>query len=149
VIALLNDRGAELVAEAADLLKRCHLTHYEAEGDQVGRSRLERLFVLLEEGVQSGSAFATVAYARELARERFYGGFDLSEVQTAVNALEEVVWKAVMRDVHPDQVGDALARVSTILGMAKDALAREYASLAGETGSRAVDCRVLFRGLGA
>jgi hypothetical protein len=37
-----------------------------------------------------------VSYADDLAVERQTGGYQLLEVQTAINVLEEAVWRAII-----------------------------------------------------
>jgi hypothetical protein len=81
-----------------------------------------------------------------LARTRHSGGYDLSEVQVAINALEESVWRRVFADAPAELVGTALREVSTVLGAAKDALAREYVALASSTHAPALDVGALFTG---
>ena len=87
-----------------------------------------------------------IAYAQSLAEERFEAGYDLVEVQTAFNALEEASWRRVLADLDPTEFADALGLVSTLLGAGKDALARRYVSLAADTHAPSLDVRALFAG---
>ena len=87
-----------------------------------------------------------VASAEQVARERFEAGYDLSEVQTAFNALEEATWSRIFAGLQPTQFAEALGLVGTILGAAKDALARTYVSLATNTHAPSLDLQALFAG---
>ena len=69
-----------------------------------------------------------LAYADDLAGARRQTGHALSEVQRAINALEEQLWHAVLADAPIDQQGYALGVVSTILGAIKDRLGCAYVS---------------------
>jgi len=67
-----------------------------------------------------------ITYAGKLADKRFEAGYDLGEVQTAFNALEEASWQRALADLDPSELADALGLVGTLLGAGKDALARRY-----------------------
>ena len=83
---------------------------------------------------------------QQIAAERFTSGYDLSEVQNAFNALEGAIWTRVFAALEPGQYAEALGLVTTILGAGKDALAREYVSLATDTHAPSLDLRALFAG---
>ena len=87
-----------------------------------------------------------IDYARQLAAERFESGYDLSDVQGAFNALEEAAWSGLCARLQPEQLALSLGLVSTVLGAAKDAFAREYVSLASRTHAPSLDVRALFTG---
>ena len=101
--------------------------------------RLELLLDRVVAAVERRELSTLVDYARELARARFEGGFDIAEVQAAINALEEVVWRELAEPAD-------IAAVATALGAAKDALAAEYVRLAAGTRSLPVDVDALFSG---
>jgi hypothetical protein len=81
-----------------------------------------------------------------VAQKRFNAGYDLSELQTAFNAVEEATWSRVFAELQPAQFAEALGLVSTILGAAKDALARKYVSLATNIQAPSLDLQALFAG---
>ncbi len=146
VIELLDVEGERIVTSAVECLRRCHLRHYEAEGPERVRERLNRLFELMREAVRTRNAEPMNRHAREVAAERFASGYDLLEVQTAFNALEEAVWARALAFLEPGELARALGLVSTVLGMGKDALARAYVSLAAEGQAPSLDLRELFKG---
>ena len=47
-------------------------------------------------------------------------------MQTAINVLEEAIWRSVIADVPPPAQGYSLGLVSTVLGTIKDHLACVY-----------------------
>ena len=78
--------------------------------------------------------------------KRYTAGFDLWEVQTAFNVLEEAIWVRVFKSVPPDALAEALGLVSTVLGAGKDTLARKYVSLASKTKAPSLNLQSLFSG---
>jgi hypothetical protein len=137
----------DVIVDAAEAtLARMHARHYESAGASEVRQRLEALYDHLLDALRSRDLGPIVAYAEQVAQERFNAGYDLSEVQTAFNALEEATWTRVFAELPPTQFAEALGLVSTILGAAKDALARNYVSLATNTHAPSLDLQALFAG---
>lgn len=145
-LSLVLDRERGSIITAAHESIRHSRTHYETAGAAETRRRLEALYDQLSRAISSRDLAGIVSFARNLAAERFEAGYDLSEVQSAFNALEEATWSNLCARLEPDQLALALGLVSTVLGAAKDALAREYVSLASRTHVRSLDLRALFSG---
>jgi hypothetical protein len=140
-------REREAIVSAAEAaLERSHSRHYEAAGAQTVHGRLEALFDHLLESIDARDLGPVLAYAEHVAEERFQGGYDLSEVQTAFNALEEAVWARTLAVLDPSQLAEALGLVTTVLGAGKNALARKYVSLAARAHAPSLDLRRLFAG---
>jgi hypothetical protein len=146
VVELLDRCRGEIVDAGCVSLVRAHPRHYETVGEAERRRRLELLFDHVRTAVDTRDLGEMLAYARELAAERHSTGYDLSELQTAFNALEEAIWSSVFAHLKPDEYVEALGLVSSILGAAKDELAREYVSLATQTHVPSFDVRALFAG---
>ncbi len=144
VADVLRDERSAIVGAAAQSIR--HVRSYEAEGADETRERLEAIHGLVVAAVSDLDLDAIVARARGLADERFRSGYDLTEVQTALNALEETMWRTLCARLQPDELALALGLISTVLGAAKDALAREYVSLASQTHAQSLDLRALFAG---
>ena len=142
---LAQERDA-ILDEAEAALVRSHAEHYEAAGQAEVRRRLEALLDRLLGALRERDLGPMIGYAQEVAEERFEAGYNLSEVQTAFNALEEATWQRVLGDLEPSQYAEALGLVSTILGAGKDALGRRYVSLAAHTHAPSLDLRALFAG---
>ena len=145
---VLSGQRAAIIERAAAVLGGSRARHYEAAGPQLRRARLEVLYDQIVEAVDSRDIGDVLTFARALAQERFTAGYDLSEIQIAVNALEEAVWREIFSELQPDRLEEALSRVSTVFGMVKDALAREYVSLATHTHAPSLDLPKLFAGSG-
>ena len=98
---LLRERSDDLVAEAMAELRQAHLKHYEAESRSTVRERLATLLDLTLQCLSCGRADSMIDYTTRVARERFAGGYDLLEVQTAMNVLEETLWKRILASMEP------------------------------------------------
>jgi hypothetical protein len=142
---LTTQRVAILDVAFAELDRR-HVRHYESSGAEETRLRLDRLYDALLHAAETRDLGAVVAYAERVAAERYHSGYGLSEVQTAFNVLEEAIWTCVFAELNPSTHAEALSVVSTILGAAKDALARRYVALATQTHVPALDVDALLTG---
>jgi urease accessory protein UreF len=145
-LSFVLDRERSSIVTAALESIRHQRTHYEAAGPDETRRRLDALYDELCGAVSSRDLASISEFARHLAAERFRSGYDLSEVQSAIDALEEATWSAICTRLQPDQHALSLGLVSTVLGTAKAELAREYVSLASETHVQSLDLRALFSG---
>jgi hypothetical protein len=145
-VEFLTSERETIIGTAKSALGNMSARHYEEAGAiEVGR-RLEALFDRVSESLAAQDLGPIIGHAREIARERFNSGYDLVEVQAAFNALEAAVWTRVFTVLEPGQFAQTLGFVSTILGAAKDALAREYVYLATDAHAPSLDLRALFAG---
>jgi hypothetical protein len=146
IAGFLSDKRGQIVDSADAALERVHARHYEAAGEAETRRRLETLFDRLLDALVRRNVTAMAEYAQAVAEERFNAGYDLGEVQTAFNALEEATWAQALAGLPADELAEALGSVSTILGCGKDALARRYVSLAAHGHAPSLNRRALFGG---
>jgi hypothetical protein len=142
----LHERTSEVISEAEQGIRRSHLKHYEKEGAEAIHQKLKALYVLTARAVKERNLGPMIAHADSIARERFASGFDLWEVQTAFNVLEEVVWNRILKELPPAEFAEALGLVSTVLGTGKDTLARTYVTLASKTKTPTLNLKSLFTG---
>jgi hypothetical protein len=87
-----------------------------------------------------------IDYAREVARRCYHAGFLLEEVQTHFNALEETVWKFMVKEVDATHLPENLAMVASVIGTIKDELGRSYVDLASQHKAPRVNTHKLFAG---
>jgi hypothetical protein len=147
--AFLLGHRDEIVEEAAEAIRHSHLRHYERTAPFELRRRVETVFDRLVESMDRRDLGPVVSHAEAMAMERFDAGFDLSEVQAAINAVEESVWARLVGGMPMDRLAEALGMVGTVLGAGKDALARTYVSLATRTHVPSLDLRAMFAGAAA
>lgn len=145
-VAFLIGEREVIVREAEDALARLHERHYESAGAAEVERRLDALFDHLVAAVTARDLTPMVAYAQEVAEERFAAGYDLSSVQAGFNALEAATWSRILAGLEPALLAEALGLVSTVFGAAKDALGRRYVSLATKAHAPSLDLRALFAG---
>jgi hypothetical protein len=145
---LVAHRPSILTAADAEVVGR-RLPHYEAAGAEEITKRLAALFDVVVTAATENQLEPALAHADHIAAERQQTGHDLSELQRAINALEEQLWHAVMEEAPVDAQGFALGTVSTILGAIKDRLACEYVSRAAGKPTRTLRIDELFRGTAA
>ncbi|HTX20113.1 MAG TPA: hypothetical protein VMG34_15795 [Bacteroidota bacterium] len=143
---LLQDQSNDIISEAQSAVSRARLVHYERSGSEHTHQRLKALYALTTRAVKEKNLGPMIAHAETVARERFEAGFDLSEVQTAFNVLEEAMWMRILKELPPDQIGEALGLISTVLGAGKDKLARTYVSLASKSKAPSLNMQSLFGG---
>lgn len=143
---VLRAHGADIVGEAAIELGQLQLRHYESAGPEFTRARLESLFELVVSAIQHRDVAAVTAYAEAVAEERFSSGFDVFEVQQAFNLLESSMWRTAVPLVDREDLAQAVGLLSTVFGIAKDALSRRYVSLASKHRVTSLDLSALFSG---
>jgi hypothetical protein len=143
---LLHDSSDEILAAANLAVERTQLKNYLRDGKEHTHQRLKALFVLATRAVKERNLGPMIAHAETIARERFNAGFDLAEVQTAFNVLEEAMWTRIVQTMPPSEYGEALGLVSTVLGAGKDALARTYVTLASKSHAGSLNLHSLFAG---
>ena len=146
--ALLSAKK-DLVDESFTAVDRLGLEHYSHAGPEATRQRLDDMYDLVLSAIHDRDLSEVVAFADGVAEERFSAGFDVSEVQLAVNVLETVIWRHVVALVPPDHLAADIGLVSTVFGCVKDELARRYVSLAAQRHVTSLDLSALFRGVAA
>jgi hypothetical protein len=146
VVVLLTNARSDVLDEAFAALESSHIAHYQAAGEPLTRQRLGDLHDLVVSSIRDRDLSPVVTYAETVAAERFHSGFDISEVQTAFNSLEEAMWRRLVADEPHAELAQAIGLLSTVLGAGKDALARTYVSLAGHRKVPSLDLTALFDG---
>lgn len=143
---LLEENIYDIVNEAFTSMKCVKLQGYDKDGDERTKEKLRMLYSTLIESVKTKSLIPMMNHAETIATERFASGYDLYEVQTAINELEEAIWKRIFKEIKPDELAEALGIVSTVLGAGKDTLARTYVSLATKSKVSSLNLQALFKG---
>ena len=96
-LELLQSHQTNILATAFEAVKRCQLKNYEKSGDEHTHQRLKALLVLTIRAIKERNLGPMIAHAETIAHERFSAGYDLSEVQTAFNVLEETIWMDILK----------------------------------------------------
>lgn len=143
----LVQHRADVLDEAFERLSRASAAHYEHSGEEFTRERLAELLDVVVTALQDRRLEPVTRYADSVAEQRFKAGFGIAEVQTALNVMEETIWRRVVADVPAEGLADALGLVGTVLGYIKDVLARRYVSLASQRHVPSLDLTPLFSGV--
>ena len=144
--SLLETRGPAITERALNSMQRAHLAHYRTLGEVRTRQLVASLYEVVTRTLCSRDAGPMLRHVDAIAEERFQGGFDLIEVQTAFNALEESVWREVTESLPAAELAEALGLVSSALGIGKDALARAFVAQATKARVPSLDLRSMFAG---
>ena len=144
--SFLASNKDEIITAACAAMDRSHLQHYERDGIAGTRDRVATLFSIAAQCVRERNLAPMIAHAEQVAAERYIAGFDLWEVQTAFNALEETIWVRIFKNFPPTELAEALGLISTVLGAGKDTLARKYVSLASKSKAPSLNLQSLFSG---
>lgn len=143
---LLHNQSNDIIADAESAILRARLAHYGKSESEHTHQRLKALYALTARAVKERNLGPMISHAETIGRERFEAGFDLAEVQTAFNVLEEAIWMRVLKNLPPPELAEALGLVGTVLGAGKDALARTYVALASKTKAPSLNLHSLFAG---
>ena len=144
---ILVNNQTDIINEAFYSLERSHLKHYDTSRADENWQRLAKLFDLTLNGVKTKSLVDMVNYSEKVAKERYESGFDLHEVHTAYNVLEEALWKIIVKEIAPSELPESLGLISTVLGTGKESLALAYVSLASKQKVKSLNLTQLFKGI--
>ena len=145
---MLGASQDEVLRSASEALSRARLTHYEESGSEESERRLNDLFDLVVKCLSQRDLGPIYKYAESVAEQRFSAGFDIAEVQTAFNVLEEAIWHLVISRLPAEDLVEATGLIGTVLGAGKDELARRWVSLATSRRVPSLDLTALFQGTG-
>jgi hypothetical protein len=141
---LLSAREAAILDEAAPAVAR--LAHYERDGAEATRRRLEDLYRQLAQAVRTRDLSELLAHTRRVAGERFAAGFELGEVERAYAVLEAAIAREAAAQLPVADVAWAIALVATAFAHGHDALERSFESLARRAERGPADLSAVFRG---
>lgn len=141
---LLRTESSEILENALQSLNCAHLKSYSKSSPSENKKRLLNLLTLTQQCVVEKKLIPMKEYAAQIAKERFDAGFDLHEVHTAFNALEEEIWNRVTKNISAENLGEALGLISTVLGAGKEELALSYVTLASKTRTQTLNLSELF-----
>lgn len=120
--------------------------HYERDGEQATRARLDALFDQIAQAIRSRDMTELREHADRIGKERFEAGFDLAEVQSAFNMIEEAIWRRALERLPASELTEALGLVATAVAHGREALGRVYLALAGRRRKRSLGWSAAFKG---
>jgi hypothetical protein len=132
LIELLEKSGDAVVGESLEAMKGARLKHYALGGPEITKQKMDTLYNIIYQSIKEKNLIPIVSYFEKMAEKRFESGFELQEVQTAVNVLEESMWKHILEELSQEDQPKALGLISSIIGSGKDTLARTYVAMSKE-----------------
>ncbi|MFA7360613.1 MAG: hypothetical protein WC139_06210 [Candidatus Kapaibacterium sp.] len=146
IISLLEKNKDKVIEESCRQINEVKLKGYTKVGSSITKQKLTSLYKKVIECANKKELIPMLNYTEKIAKERFASGYDLHEVQTAINALEENIWQIIFKNIKPDKLAESLGLVSSILGAGKDNLARNYVALATQTKASTINLQSLLSG---
>jgi uncharacterized protein YpuA (DUF1002 family) len=146
LIKLLETNSDKIISEAYKAVQKDKLKGYSKVGQEKTKTKLTNLFKKVQQCVKKKELIPMLNYTEKIAKERFSSGYDLFEVQTAINSLEVAIWSIIFKEVKPEKLAEYLGLISTVLGAGKDHLARTYVSLATKSKAPSLNLQNLFAG---
>ncbi len=150
--SLLGSVAQDLIAAVERRLRGAATPHYQAADPGLLRERVGRLVGAFLDGACHGPE-PFVKHVRRITEERIGEGYFLDELQLALGALEERAWQALVERSENDALVARLACITTLVGAAKDELARVYLLHKEQADLRACDLQrqldELFKGTDA
>ena len=143
IIEFLEDKKEGIIKDSWNKLDQTRLIHYQNKDAGEIKKRIRVFYEKIEECIKMQNLAPITDYAKKVAEERYYAGYDLGEVQTAFNCVEEVIWQKIFHLLAADDFAPAISLISTITGSAKDNLARKYVLLVSKTSIPVVDLKEL------
>jgi hypothetical protein len=129
LLELLHNKPDVILLDSTENLVRAHLEHYEKHSPEKLRYRLSKLYHAMVKSIEANECDEIVTFMKTVSDERYESGYEIYEVLTAINLLEETMWKEVSKYVDKNMQIAALKQVTCILSKAKESLADEYAIL--------------------
>ena len=146
LIKLLENNYDKIVSEACKVVSKDKLRSYKNAEKDATKCKLEDLLKKVIQCVKKKDLLPMLNYTEKIANERFSAGYDLFEVQMAINDLEFIIWNYIFKEIKPEKLRDYLGLVTTILGAGKDHLARTYVFLATKIKTPSLNLQNLFSG---
>lgn len=146
ILTLLEKNIDTVVDKSCAQISDVKLKGYTKSGATMTRQKLVNLYKKVIECAKKKELIPMLQYTEKIAKERYASGYDLHEVQTAINSLEENIWQIIFKNIKPAKLAESLGLVSSILGAGKDNLARNYVALATKTKVSTINLQSLLSG---
>jgi hypothetical protein len=143
----LGEHAEQLREDAVAHHRLAHEGHYEKLGEDFVRERLGVLIDQVVAGVRDNSPVGMLRHVESVAEQRYHQGFQVEELQSFYNAVEEAIWGDLVAYEPRETLAAALATVGGIIGAGKDRMAQVYVELASRHHAPAIDVDQLFAGV--
>jgi hypothetical protein len=146
LIEALEGRSEALVDDAVALLEHRLVPPFKHVEPEVLKERLGKSMQTLIQALRERHPLPALEHGKRVAHARFNAGYQLEEIQTAFNALEETIWQFCVDEVDREQLAEGLVMVAHVVGAIKDQLGRTYVELASHHRAPSINTSRLFAG---
>jgi hypothetical protein len=125
LLSLLDGKEEDIVNETTLRLRESNSEHYHGMETIDLRPRIAALFEAFKTSVLANDGSFFREFVADVGLKRLRQGYNLGELQFAVNTMDNVVWEAARGDFAEAGADafEALNRLSDAIGCAKDRLA--------------------------
>lgn len=141
--SIITANQKAIIENAVDILHHSSACHYCAQTKEENTHRIQILVNYLVALLTERNPNLIDEYCKNLAKTRFQEGYELKEVQAAINSLQESLWSFLMEQAKDNQFPEAVGLCHTSLGRIKDVLAQEYVQLASQSKVQTIDLAAL------
>jgi hypothetical protein len=146
LIQALEAHAQEIVDEAVELLAHRLNPPYQPVAPEVLKERLGKTMTTVITALKERTPLPVIEHGKRVAQARFHAGYQLEEIQTAFNALEETLWNFMVKEADAAHLAQDLAMVGSVIGAIKDELGRSYVALATQYHAPSINTSKLFAG---
>ena len=115
-----------ILLEVTENMERVQLKHYEADSENKLRQKMARTYYVFKEAITKESFDPLKKYLERVGEERYASGYELYELQTALDILEECIWKQIDEKLPKNEQLDAFITITKYMSNAKLTLAKVY-----------------------
>jgi hypothetical protein len=115
-----------ILLEVTENMERVNLEHYEDDSEEKLRQKMARTYYVFKEAITKESFDPLKNYLERVGEERYASGYELYELQTALNILEECIWKQIDEKLPKKEQLDAFITITKYMSNAKLTLAKIY-----------------------
>lgn len=129
LLELIYNKPELIVKESTKNLMRVNLPHYNKFKKEDLEKNFSNLLLAFTKCIENNSADEMISYMNLILNERFAKGFQIEEVEIALNIFEESIWKNIYKNVDEDKQYSAMKLALCILSKAKEELLNDYAMM--------------------
>lgn len=129
LLELIYNKPELIVNESTKNLMRVNLPHYSKFRKEEIEKNFSNLLLAFTKCIENNSADEMISYMNLILNERFAKGFQIEEVEIALNIFEESIWKNIYKNVDEDKQYSAMRLALCILSKAKEELLNDYAMM--------------------
>jgi methylmalonyl-CoA decarboxylase len=127
--AVLADAEDQVIDETVAVVAQRDQARQSPRPDERRRD-VRQLFHLVLRCMRAGRAEPITRPSERIATYCYAAGIELAEVEEALNALAEVLWRRLAGALTGEQLVQGLGLLNATVGEGKDAMARTYVALA-------------------